>query len=1266
MHSIQKGLSIPIIILLLTATAFDAQAFFEEGRLIQVVYKKGDAEVATDLGIEVMAADWNAQNVEISPAGTVRLDQFPTATTWENIKLGFFAFVQEEEASPMLIECWIASTRPTAPKTAENGITAFFGAATSVQNTYRNTGNGQRSVVGSADAVKSYNKTMNSNGNVPGYYGGYNDDFQYGEANLGAFGTAEFVDMYLFHFGYDAAADELNRLKPGPGGRDYKAILRLYKSGRTVLNPPSAAVTPVIAAIGDTAITEGAAYVVTPALVQGTAPVTWSLVAGPAGMSIHAETGRVSWPNPTAAGSPHRVRIRATNAAGLDEKEWRVQVAAATLPPVIAAIGDASVPDGAAYVGPVPRLTQGTPPVIWGLVAGPTGMTIDAATGVVSWPRASAAGSPHLITIRAANAAGSAQESWRLAVESEAAAPLLNPIPDTQAPAGVPFTRPAPPLSRGTPPIAWSLVAAPAGMTIDPGTGVISWPLPTAAGSPHAVTVQAANSAGSDRKSFRLTVVNQAPSAPSAHAPADGGQTASRRPDLTVNNALDPEGAPLTYTFELYADPELSYRIDSASGVPQGVNTTAWRVSLLLDDNTFYTWRARASDGMDESPWMPPASFFVNTANDPPGAPAIGSPSGGASVPGPRPLLEAGNALDPDRDTLSYEFEVYADPALSQRITAKAGILQGTGGKTVWQVDRPLEEERTYYWRVRATDAHGLSGPWSATAAFRVVTAAPPPAPQPLSPSDGSEAAELEPELVVRNSPGSRTERPVYYFEIDRLESFNGPERLRSEAVAEHPSGRTSWRPGRLAENTEYFWRVKAVDSRGESPWAVSDFFVNAANDPPETPVVENPPDRGQVPSANPTLAVRPARDPDRDILTYEFELYADGRGQTLLGSRRTLERSWLVALPLVGETRYYWRVRATDEHGASSAWSPLSSFTVKANVAPGAPAPNNPVSGGTVVSLTPTLSVFNSRDANGDELRYEFELYADRDLFRFVASAVVPQQGEITAWRVTNPLEDGAVYYWRARASDGRLKSSWMPTARFTIALAGAETVCRLEAKREVGAGAPETQFVEVVDPESPVGGLSIEIPPGALGADLTITVGVVENPPALPSGMKRVGRVLHFGPEGARFLKPLTVRIPYVPEQLEQAGVADPADLVVLTFDSETMEWRTLPVVSVEGEARLLVVTVEHFSMFTTGAPAEVKPPGAGGAGGGSGGSGGGCFLTAALPPLPGAGGVRCGALLVGALAVWLPAVYRRKISPSRKTNFSPPANHYSKTPG
>ena len=97
------------------------------------------------------------------------------------------------------------------------------------------------------------------------------------------------------------------------------------------------------------------------------------------------------------------------------------------------------------------------------------------------------------------------------------------------------------------------------------------------------------------------------------------------------------------------------------------------------------------------------------------------------------------------------------------------------------------------------------------------------------------------------------------------------------------------------------------------------------------------------------------------------------------------------------------WRARAVDEHDAIGQWSPTASFFVNtANDPPDTPVLNNPVSGGTDTSLTPTLSVFNAADLDQDALRYEFELYADADLSQLVAAAVVDEGHLITAWTVS------------------------------------------------------------------------------------------------------------------------------------------------------------------------------------------------------------------------------------------------------------------------
>jgi hypothetical protein len=85
--------------------------------------------------------------------------------------------------------------------------------------------------------------------------------------------------------------------------------------------------------------------------------------------------------------------------------------------------------------------------------------------------------------------------------------PTIDPIPDatTPSPAGTPYTGPLPTVT-GTPPFIWSLITGPFGMTIDPATGVVSWPNPTPPSSSHLVTIRVTNAQGYDEESWYVSV----------------------------------------------------------------------------------------------------------------------------------------------------------------------------------------------------------------------------------------------------------------------------------------------------------------------------------------------------------------------------------------------------------------------------------------------------------------------------------------------------------------------------------------------------------------------------------------------------------------------------------------------------------------------------------------------------------------------------------------------------------------------------------------
>jgi hypothetical protein len=193
------------------------------------------------------------------------------------------------------------------------------------------------------------------------------------------------------------------------------------------------------------------------------------------------------------------------------------------------------------------------------------------------------------------------------------------------------------------------------------------------------------------------------------------------------------------------------------------------------------------------------------------------------------------------------------------------------------------------------------------------------------------------------------------------------------------------------------------------------------------------------------------------------------------------------------------------------------------------------------------------------------------------------------------------------------------MPTAVFFVNTSGKDTIVDIEDSADVSASVPTIQTVEVTDGQSPIKGISVEIPAGALYDDCTITIGVITNPPALPDNTIAIGNVIEFGPDGVVFLTPVRIMIPYTQDDLTNAGVNDPSQLEIFTYDTSTLSWEKIVVDSTDGVNAVLICTVGHFSMYMTGLTVgemESAPPSEDGDGGdgdtGGGGGGGGCFVA------------------------------------------------------
>jgi hypothetical protein len=97
--------------------------------------------------------------------------------------------------------------------------------------------------------------------------------------------------------------------------------------------------------------------------------------------------------------------------------------------------------------------------------------------------------------------------------------PVISDIPDRTIPVGQPYTE-TPSLRQGTPPVAWSLVSWPPGMTVDPNAGVVTWQNPTTSGSPFVIQLRASKQGvGTDDAWWKLTVYDPNEQEPNPQPP---------------------------------------------------------------------------------------------------------------------------------------------------------------------------------------------------------------------------------------------------------------------------------------------------------------------------------------------------------------------------------------------------------------------------------------------------------------------------------------------------------------------------------------------------------------------------------------------------------------------------------------------------------------------------------------------------------------------------------------------------------------------------
>ena len=154
----------------------------------------------------------------------------------------------------------------------------------------------------------------------------------------------------------------------------------------TVTAPPPPNNQPSITSSPVTVATEGQAYAYD---VDATDPdvndvLTYTLVQSPTGMIISATTGEIAWTPAQAGQEPVAVRV-SDGKGGSAEQSFTVAAATANHAPVIVSAPVPPASEGQAFTYDIDATDDGSDTLTYHLTQAPSGMSIDASSGVIGW-----------------------------------------------------------------------------------------------------------------------------------------------------------------------------------------------------------------------------------------------------------------------------------------------------------------------------------------------------------------------------------------------------------------------------------------------------------------------------------------------------------------------------------------------------------------------------------------------------------------------------------------------------------------------------------------------------------------------------------------------------------------------------------------------------------------------------------------------------------------------------------------------------------------
>jgi hypothetical protein len=310
---------------------------------------------------------------------------------------------------------------------------------------------------------------------------------------------------------------------------------------------------------------------------------------------------------------------------------------------------------------------------------------------------------------------------------------------------------------------------------------------------------------------------------------------------------------------------------------------------------------------IDHHPWVYPNGFIDHTA---PTATVV-YPNGGETVSSTINILWTANDDLSPMNKVKIHLEYSGDNGTIWHTIVSNITNTGTYAWNTLTVPSGTQ----YRIRVNATDEFQNIGSDVSDGVFTVLNNHAPNIPSNPSPTYGATGVDCNADLSWTG--GDQDQGDVVTYDV-YFGTTNPPQKIVNNQSA------TSYEPGTMNFNTQYYWKIVSWDNHGASATGPLWIFHTVTNNPPNVPSNPSPANNATNISINTTLSWI-GGDPDSgDTITYDVYFGTTNSPPKVAGNQSaTMYNPGTLGYL----TTYYWRVVCWDDHNVSTA-GPLWHFT--------------------------------------------------------------------------------------------------------------------------------------------------------------------------------------------------------------------------------------------------------------------------------------------------------------------------------------------------